>query len=65
MRVQLSLEQRRAILRRAVTGVIPYAVATGLAAVSPYLTLGITAALAGFYALPLANLNPAAGDASD
>jgi uncharacterized membrane protein len=63
LRVQLSLEQRRAIFRRAVTGVIPYAVATALAVVSPYLTLGITAALAAFYALPLANLNPAAAEA--
>lgn len=47
--------QRRAILRRSLTGVPPYILATGLAAVSPYATLGITAALAGFYALPLAN----------
>ena len=31
----LSLEERRAIFRRTVTGVIPYAVAAGLAAVSP------------------------------
>jgi hypothetical protein len=28
--------------------------ATGLAAVSPYLTLGITGALAAYYALPAA-----------
>lgn len=50
------------MFRRTVTGVVPYAVATGLAAVSPYLTLGITAALALFYALPLANLNAPLAD---
>jgi uncharacterized membrane protein len=65
LRVPLSLEERRAIFRRNVTGVVPYAAATGLAAVSPYITLGITAALAAFYALPLANLNPVTVQASD
>ena len=59
LKVALSLEERRAILRRSITGVTPYAVATGLAAVSPYITLGITAGLAGFYALPLASLTQA------
>jgi hypothetical protein len=34
---------------------IPYAVATALAFVSPYITLGITSALALFYALPIAS----------
>lgn len=48
----LELAERRMILRRALTGVIPYAVATALAAVSPYATLAVTAALAVFYALP-------------
>ena len=60
LRVPMGLQERRVIFRRTVSGVAPYALATGLAAVSPYLTLGITAALAIFYALPLANLN--AGD---
>lgn len=50
----LELEVRRRIFRRAVSGVIPYVVATALAVVSPYATLGITAALAAFYALPFA-----------
>jgi uncharacterized membrane protein len=54
--VPLGLEERRAILRRSATGLVPYAVATALAAVSPYATLGITAGLAVFYALPLASL---------
>jgi uncharacterized membrane protein len=58
LKARLSLEQRRAILRRSASGVAPYALATGLAAVSPYITLGITFALAAFYAFPLANLNP-------
>ncbi len=51
----LELAQRRTILRRSLTGVIPYAVATALAAFSPYATLAVTAALAVFYALPSAS----------
>jgi uncharacterized membrane protein len=50
----LPLQERRRILRRAAAGVIPYAVATPLAFVSPYLTLGICAALDVYYALPRA-----------
>jgi TMEM175 potassium channel family protein len=53
--VSLPEEQRREILTRGVVGVIPYAVATALAAISPYLTLSICAAIAAFYALPLAS----------
>ena len=52
---QLSLESRRRILRRSVTGLVPYLVATGLAAVSPYLTIAITATLAVFYSMPIAS----------
>jgi len=46
-------ERRRLILRRSIRGLLPYAVATGLAPVSPYLTLAICAAIAVYYALPL------------
>jgi uncharacterized membrane protein len=46
--------RRRQILRRSVRGLIPYAVATVLALVTPYLTLAICAALAAYYALPVA-----------
>ena len=53
--IALSFEERRQILQRAVSGVFPYAVATGLAFVSPYLSLGICGALAVFYALPVAS----------
>jgi hypothetical protein len=35
--------------------VFPYVVATALSAVSAYATVGITAALAVFYALPIAS----------
>jgi uncharacterized membrane protein len=49
----LPLERRRQILARSVSGVIPYAIATALAAVSPYLTVAICLALALFYALPI------------
>ena len=45
---------RRRTLGRAVLGVIPYLVATLLALATPYLTLGICAAVALCYALPVA-----------
>jgi uncharacterized membrane protein len=48
-------QRRRTILRRGTAGVIPYAIATALAAVSAYATLVICAALAAFYALPIAS----------
>jgi uncharacterized membrane protein len=54
LRVQLSDERRRQILTRAAMGPIPYAVATALAPVSSYVTLAICAAVAGFYATPMA-----------
>jgi hypothetical protein len=44
---------RRRVLRRNTAGVLPYVVATvGAAAVTPYITLAICAAIAIFYALP-------------
>ncbi len=51
----LSLQRRRQILRRSVGGLLPYVLATGLAFVSPYLSIAICAAVAVFYALPLAS----------
>jgi len=51
----LPLEQRRQIFHRAATGVVPYVLATALAFVSTYLTLGMCAALALYYATPLAS----------
>ena len=56
MSEQLSLDKRKAMLRRQSSGVLPYALAAVLAVVSPYITLGISFALAAFYALPVANL---------
>jgi uncharacterized membrane protein len=50
-----SLALRRATFRRASAGLVPYAIATALAAVSPYVTLAICGALAAFYALPVAS----------
>lgn len=50
----LTLDRRRRILLRSISGLIPYVIATALAAVSAYVTLAITAALALFYALPFA-----------
>jgi uncharacterized membrane protein len=49
----LPLERRRQILARSVSGVVPYIIATALAAVSPYVTLIICGAIAVFYASPL------------
>jgi uncharacterized membrane protein len=51
---ELGLANRRAILRRSIIGLIPYALATALAFVSPYLTLAICAVLAAYYAHPAA-----------
>ena len=50
---ELPATQRRAILLRGSTGLLPYVVATGLAPLTPYATLGICAAVAVFYALPI------------
>jgi uncharacterized membrane protein len=55
MALEIPLERRRMILTRGVIGLIPYALATALAVVSPYVTLGICSAVAVFYALPLAS----------
>ena len=52
---ELGLAQRRKILSRSASGLIPYVIATALAVVSPYVTLAICAALAVFYALPVAS----------
>jgi uncharacterized membrane protein len=52
----LSLDERRAIFRRQASGVFPYALAAGLAVLSPYITLAASFALAAFYALPIAGL---------
>ena len=42
-------------LRQGDDGLIPYAIATALAVVSPYVTLAICGAVAAFYALPVAS----------
>ena len=52
--VELAHAERRKIVSRGLTGIVPYAAATGVAAVSPYATLAICAAIAVFYASPLA-----------
>jgi uncharacterized membrane protein len=55
LKTELSLERRRRILKRGLSGLLPYVAATALAVVSPYLTVAITAAIAVFYALPIAS----------
>jgi uncharacterized membrane protein len=47
--------QRRKILTRSVSGLVPYLIALALAPVSPYATLAITGLIAVFYATPLAS----------
>jgi uncharacterized membrane protein len=44
--------RRQAILRRNAAGLIPYAVATAAAVLSPYLTLAICGVVAFYYAMP-------------
>ena len=55
LREEISVQRRRQILYRSIAGVIPYAIATALAIVSSYLTIAICAALAVFYAFPIAS----------
>ncbi len=49
---RLTPKMRRSVLRRNAAGVIPYAVATAAAALTPYITLAICGLVAVFYALP-------------
>ncbi len=49
---RLTSKMRRAVVRRNAVGVIPYALATAGAAITPYITLVICGLVAGFYALP-------------
>jgi uncharacterized membrane protein len=53
LHTQLPAHERRQILARSLTGLVPYTVATGLAAVSQYVTLAICFAIAFYYALPI------------
>jgi uncharacterized membrane protein len=55
MKEQLPEQRRQYILSRSVTGLVPYAIATALAVVSAYVTLAICAAIAIFYATPIAS----------
>lgn len=58
---ELPEEQRRLILRRSIRGVGPYVVATAVAILSAYASLAICAALAVYYALPVASGGAASG----
>jgi uncharacterized membrane protein len=55
LREPIAPEAARRILHFAALGQIPYLLATILAFVSPYITLGICAACAVYYALPVAS----------
>ncbi len=52
LQANLTPEVRTVVLRRNAAGLLPYAVATPAALLSPYLTLAICAVVALFYALP-------------
>ncbi len=52
---ELSEDRRRRILRRALLGVGPYAIATAVAPLSAYLTLAICFGIAAYYASPIAS----------
>jgi uncharacterized membrane protein len=61
LREEIPAERRRRIFARSVSGVIPYAIATAFAVVSPYVTLAICLALVVFYAFPIGSGGAAAG----
>jgi TMEM175 potassium channel family protein len=63
-RVPLAERERRSILTRGVVGLVPYLIATGLAAVSAYATLAICGAVAVFYALPFTTADSASASAT-
>jgi uncharacterized membrane protein len=63
-RVALSESERRSILARGVAGLLPYTIATALAAVSAYATLAICGAVAIFYALPFTTADRSSQDPS-
>lgn len=58
LREPIDPEAAHDILRFAALGQLPYALAVVLAFVSPYITLGICAACAVYYALPVASRGP-------
>ncbi len=53
LRTELPASERRRILSRSLTGLVPYVIATALAVVSQYVTLAICFAIAVYYALPI------------
>jgi uncharacterized membrane protein len=55
LHTHLAEAERRRILARSFTGLPPYVIATGIAFASQYATLAICAAIAVFYALPVAS----------
>jgi uncharacterized membrane protein len=56
---QMEAQARRTIFLRALSGLLPYALATALAPVSAYVSLAICGAVAVYYALPFASASQA------
>jgi TMEM175 potassium channel family protein len=52
---RMPLQERRQILRVSAAGMVPYVAAAGCAFLSAYVTLGICAAVALYYAMPAAS----------
>lgn len=65
LRAQLSRERRRAILLRNTSGIVPYALATAIAPISPYATLAICGAVAIYYVLPASRPELTEGELSE
>jgi uncharacterized membrane protein len=55
LRESMPLARRRQIFNRAAGGTLPYVLAVGVAFISAYASLAICAAIAVFYALPIAS----------
>ena len=56
--MRVAADARRRLLRRAMSGVLPYAVAVVVAPFSPIASVGICGLVALIYALPGANTLP-------
>jgi TMEM175 potassium channel family protein len=59
----IEAERRRKILARGIAGLVPYAIAVAVAPISAYLTVILCAAVAVFYALPIATGEKLGGQA--
>ncbi len=52
LHASITKEVREQVLRRNAVGLLPYAIATAAAAISPYVTFAIAGVIAAYYAIP-------------